>query len=180
MKVMKKIILAGIAVLLLAGTTITAFAGSEPSTAAEIVAELTGRELQSVIDEKNETGKTYGAIANEAGLLKEFSARLKEMIKLNIANRVAEGKMTKEQADAAFARIEARYANCDGEGYKEGGTRLMNGSGFGQGAGKGAGQDRGQGEQSLGKGAGQGLGKGAGQGRGSGNGLGDGSCALNP
>lgn len=156
MKTMKKFVAAGVAVMALAVGSVTAFAASQYSTPAEAVAGLTGREVQSVIDERAQTGKTYGTIANEAGVLDEFKTEMLELKKDTLAARVAAGTMTEEQADAIIARIEANQANCDGTGT---GFGLKSaGCGMGAGFGQGGGQGRGQG------------------GCGMGNGLRDGSC----
>ncbi len=156
MKNMKKLIVAGIAVLTLTAASVTAFAVSQYNTPAEAVAGLSGREVQSVMDERAQTGKTYGTIANEAGVLDKFKAEILEMKKDTVAARVAAGTITQEQADVILARMEENQANCYGTGTGCGrnGTGLGVGAGFGQGNGKGRGQ----------------------HGTGIGNGLRDGSC----
>ncbi len=149
MKTIKRLAIVGIAVLTLAAGAVTAFAASQYATPAEAVAGLTGREVQSVIDERTETGKSYGTIANEAGVLDKFKSEVLEMKKDALAARVAAGTMTQERADAILARIEMNQANCDGTGT---------GCGMGAKFGQGGDQGRGQG------------------GRGMGNGLRNGSC----
>ena len=146
MKTMKKLVVTGVAVFTLATGSVTAFAASQYLTPAEAVAGLTGREVQSVIDERTQTGKTYGSIANEAGALDEFKVEMLEMKKDTLAARVAAGTMTQEQADAIIARIEANQANCDGTGAGCG----LNGAGCGMGTGFG--QGRGQGGRGMGNG----------------------------
>lgn len=160
MKTMKKFVITGVAVLTLAVGSLTAFAASQYSTPAEAIAGLTGREVQSVIDERTQTGKTYGTVANEAGVLDEFKEEMLEIQKDTLAARVAAGTMTQEQADAIITRIEANQVNCDGTGAGCG----WNGTGYGTGAGFGQGND-----QINGQGRGQGS-------RGMGNGLRNGSC----
>lgn len=145
MKIIKKLVVTGIAVLTLAAGSVTAFAASQYATPAEAVAGLTGREVQSVIDERIESGKTYGTIASEAGVLDEFKTEMLEMKKDKLAARVAAGTMTQEQADAILARIEANQANCDGTGNGMNGAGCGMGTGFGQGGGQGRGQGRGMG-----------------------------------
>lgn len=140
---MKKLIVIGIAVLTLAAGSITAFATSQYSTPTEAVAGLTGREVQSVIDERTKTGKTCGIIANEAGVLDKFKAEMLEIKKDTLAARVAAGRMTQAQADTILSRIEAKQAVCDGAG-----TGCGMGSGFGQSGGQG----HGQGDRSMGNG----------------------------
>jgi len=102
---------------------------------AEIVAGLTGRSVESVIDERHDTGKSFGTIAKEAGKLDEFKAEILELRKDQLAARVADGRLTQEQADKILASIEERQALCDGEGYGYGcgygrGYRDGNGDGY--------------------------------------------------
>lgn len=146
MKTMKKIFAAGLVVSTLAIGSVEALAASQYETPAEAIAGLTGREVQSVIDERTETGKTYGTIANEAGVLTQLKTEMLEMKKEMIAARVAAGTLTQAQADAILARIESNQAECDGSGTGCGlkGTGRGMGAGFGQGGGQARGQ-RGQG-----------------------------------
>lgn len=148
---MKKLIIAGIAVLTLVAGSVTAFAASQYSTPAEAVAGLSRREVQSVIDERAQTSKTYGTMASEAGVLDEFKVEMLEIKKDTVAARVADGTMTQEQADAIIARIEENQSSCDGTGAKCGRN------GMGLGAGVGFGQGNGQGRRQNGRGMGNGL-----------------------
>lgn len=159
MKIMKKLIVTGLAVLTIAATPVTAFAASQYGTPAEAVAGLTGRDVQTVIDEKIETGKTYGTIANEAGVLDEFQAEMTEIQKDTLAARVANGTMTQEQADAILQAIEENRSTCDGTGNNIG---RSTGASFGMGGGQGRGAGQGRG---LGQGGGQGQGLRDGSGR---------------
>jgi len=131
----------------------------------DIVADLTGQD-PAVLQEERAEGTTYGAMAAEAGVLEDFRARMLEARKATLDERVAEGRLTREEADAILARIEENVANCDGTGT---GERI------GQGAGVGFGQGSGSG---LGQGARQGGGRGvmARDGSGSGQGRGNGTC----
>lgn len=150
MKAIRKLIVTGSTVLALTAVSVTAFAASQYSTPAEAVAGLTGREVQSVVDERAQTGKSYGTIASEAGVLDGFQVEMLEMKKDTLAVRVADGSMTQEKADTIIARLETNRGNCDGSGA---------GIGMGVGFGQGSGQGRGQG----GHGMGNGLHCGAGQ-----------------
>lgn len=148
MKTMKRYAAAGIvAVLILAVGSVTAFAASTYSTPAEAIAALAGREVQSVINERTETGKTYGTIANEAGVLDEFKEEMLEIKSEKIAARVADGTITQEQADAILERMEANQANCNGNGTG-GGAGCRMGAGFG----KAYVSERGQGGCGMGNG----------------------------
>lgn len=114
MKNLKKIIITG---LLALSVATTAFATSAYNNPAEIVAGLTGRSVESIIDERYDTGKSFGTIAKEAGKLDEFKVEVLELRKEQLAARVADGRLTQEQADNILASIEERQALCDGDGY---------------------------------------------------------------
>lgn len=144
MKSMKKLITVGACALALSAMAVTTFAASAYKTPGEAVAGLTNREVQSVIDERTATGKTYGTIANEAGALEAFKSEMLEIKKDVLAARVAAGTMTQAQADAIIASIEANQVNCDGTGGT-GNCGYGAGCGFGGGFGAGAGQGRGMG-----------------------------------
>jgi hypothetical protein len=136
MKSIKKLITVSACALVLSAMAVTTFAASAYKTPAEAVAGLTKREVQSVIDERTTTGKTYGTIANEAGVLEAFKSEVLQIKKDALAARVAAGTMTQAQADAIIKSIEANQATCDGTG---------NGGGIGRGAGAGFGAGVGQG-----------------------------------
>jgi len=92
--------------------------------------------------------------------------------KLILDQRVAEGKLNQEQADAIYNRLAANQAACDGTGSAALGKRT--GAGFGQGSGKGLGQGQGRGV-----GMGQGQHNGLGMGQGNGGGMGRDAAATN-
>ncbi|NCA79964.1 MAG: DUF2680 domain-containing protein [Sphingobacteriia bacterium] len=146
----KKFAAFGVTALIIGATSITAFAVSNYSTPAEAAAGVTGKSVQSVIDERSQTGKTYGTIANDAGKLAEFKAEILAIKKDALAKKVAAGTMTQERADEIIAALEANQANCDGTGSARIGQKM--GAGFGGMNGNGNGQGRGQG------GAGRGMG----------------------
>lgn len=139
MKSVKKIIAVGGIVAALAMTSVTAFAASSYKTPAEAVAALTGKTTESVIAERVETGKNYGTIANEAGKLEEFKQELIELKKDILAQRVTDGKITQEQADATIKAIEENQATCDGTGTGSCGLGVGNKSANCTGAGRGMG-----------------------------------------
>jgi hypothetical protein len=121
-------------------------------TTAEIAANLTGKSVAE-LQQQRQAGQTYGAIANEAGKLEEFKAQMLEQKKVVLDERVADGKLTQEQADTIYQNMQENQANCDGSGNGNGRMGKNAGAGFGQGNGPGAGQ---------GMGAGQGFGNRAG------------------
>lgn len=147
MKNLKKIAIIGAIVLILGATSITALAVSY-NTPAEIVAGLTGSSVESVTAQKAETGESYGAMANEYGVLDQFKSQMLEQKKAYLNEQVAAGTMTQERADAIIAAMEARQADCDGTcsggtgagmGAGFGGMRGNRGGGFRNGAGSGSG-----------------------------------------
>lgn len=144
MKNTKKLFAACVAVAAVTVTSVTAFAASAYSTPAQAVAGLTGRTEESVISERQESGKTYGTIAADAGKLKNFQDEMLELRKDQLAKKVEAGTMTQERADEILAAIQANQAVCDGTGSARIGRTY--GAGFGSGgANCGAGQGRGAG-----------------------------------
>lgn len=154
---MKKLLIVGAVVLTVAVTAITSFAASEYNSPAEALAALTNKTEEQIIQEKQETGSTFGAIAKENGVFNAFKAEVLQIRKDRIEAKVADGTLTREKADEIIKAIEDRMANCDGTGSsgkcgnfgarsgKGGGTGMRNGEGCGnrQGMGKGifGGQD---------------------------------------
>lgn len=127
----------------------TAMAATGYKTPAEIVAGLTGRTTDSVTTERTESGKTYGTIANEAGVLDQFKSQMLEQKKAILEEKVAAGTITQERADAIIAAMENNQANCDGTGS---GMGMRSGAGTGNGTGMGFGCGRGGNGQGCGMG----------------------------
>ena len=171
MKNFRKVSIIAAVVLVVGATGVTGFAASAYQSPAEAVAGITGQTVESVIAERQETNKTYGKIAADAGKLDEFKVEAMEMKKDRLNAQVADGKITQEKADTIIKTIEDNQANCDGSGSKgegqEQGARFgMNGEGQGQGLangkhgqGMGQGQGQGQGGMRLQDGSGEGQGK---------------------
>ena len=156
MKNFKSYIVAATIVGLL-GVTGTAFAAVTGQTPAQITASLTGKTLEQVTTERA-TGITYGTIAKEAGKLDEFKAATLEQKKLFLDQRVADGNLTQEQADATYNRLVTNQSTCDGTGSAAIGKSM--GAGFGQGKGMGLGKGQGMGQHNGG-GTGGGMGRGS-------------------
>lgn len=153
-----------IAVILLVGAT-SAWATVAAKTPAEITADLTGKTVEEVYEQKTEENKTFGQLAAEADKLEEFKQQMLESKKAIIEQRVKDGLMTQEQADAFIEALEERMAACDGNGTPRRLGRQY-GAGFGRGVnGLGCGFDNGN------RGFGKGMGFGRGAGRGFGKGL---------
>lgn len=122
------------------------------STPAEIYANLTGKSVEEVYEQRS-LDKTFGQLAEENGLLEEFQKANLENKKAILQQRVEEGIITQEQADEI---IKAMEDGCT----LEPGTHMLGREynlGFGRGNEKGSG---------YGRGYGKGNGKGNGQGRG--------------
>ncbi len=112
---------------------VAAFAAPAMSP-AEIVGDLTKQTVEAV-QAAREEGETYGAVTKEAGVLEAFQAKMLENRKAAIAERVADGTLTQEEADEMLAAMQAQIENCDGTGTA--GDRLGQkfGAAFGQGNG---------------------------------------------
>ncbi len=108
----------------------TSIMATDYQTPADMVASLTGRTTEDVIQERFDTGKTYGTIAAEAGKLEEFKNEFLN-IKENILNEnVANGFLSQEEADYILNEIQIRQTICNGTGY---GISCGFGNGFGGG-----------------------------------------------
>lgn len=119
-------------------------------TPAGIVAGLTGKSVKDIVNEKLETGKTYGTIAKENGVLKEFKQECLKLKEKNLEKDVKKGYLTQKEADKILDAIKENQAVCDGDGY----GRYNGNCGYGYGCGYG----KGQGRQGYGKGQGCGYG----------------------
>ena len=146
MKSKKKVMTGCALALALSAATMTSFAAAAYKTPAEAVSGLTGKTLDEVTAERK-SGKSYGSIASEAGKLNEFQQAVYDIHEDRLSEAVADGTLTREQADAQLAAIRERQAACDG-----------NGSGNSTGTGCGAGGCNGTGMGYYHKGNGYGLG----------------------
>ena len=148
----KRIITLGTVILAVGATSITAFATTTHKTPADIIAGLTDKTAEEVVLEKEETGKSYGTIANDAGKLEEFKEEGMQMKKDMLKNAVEEGKITQEKADEITAHMEERQADCDGTRPDKIGKKEGLGFGMGdkehmrQGEGQGKGMRNGEGQ----------------------------------
>lgn len=152
MKRWEKITATGFMVMAISATGVTAFAASQYNTPAELVAQITGRTLESIVDERTETGKSYGEIASEAGELDEFKAGALEIKKDQLAAQVEAGVMTQERADTIIAALEENQINCDGTGSVGLGKSLgakFGANGAGMGTGRGGSAQRGSRGQGM-------------------------------
>lgn len=136
MKNLKKwlVAVAVVGLLAVAGAAYAATA----ETPAEITAGLTNKTIAEVNQERS-AGKTFGAIASEAGQLEQFKAQMLEQKKIILDQRVSDGRLTQEQADSIYNNLQSRQANCNGAGNAGTGgnccASIGNGNSFGQGSG---------------------------------------------
>ena len=130
MKNLKNMITASMVAVAISVTSVTVFAASKYGSPAEAAASLTGKSVDEVIRIRQEEKKTLGIQADEVGKLEEFQKELLEQKKEVLKERVADGRLTQEQADEILANIETNQASCDGTGT---GIGMRNGLGFGQG-----------------------------------------------
>ncbi len=160
---MKKTFVILTVIILAMGTMALSFAGSRFSP-AEIYADLTGTTEEAAYALKLETGKTFGELAEEAGVYDAFREATHANKVAWINEKVANGELTEEEA----AQIIENLENCTGDRAQSGMMRgLFGRNGSGRGCdGTGLGNGNGQGTVN---GRGTGLRNGGGMGRGFGN-----------
>lgn len=119
MKSFKKSLLMGALLTTVAAST--AFAATSQTTPAEILASLTGKTSQNVWQERRESGKSFGTMASEAGVLSKFQTENREAKQARLNERVAEGRFTKDEAAKIMADFDKRQADCGNGGNMQGG-----------------------------------------------------------
>ncbi len=139
-----------VTVLLVAATSV--WASTTVKTPAEIFASLTGKTVEEAYSQRAEEDKSFGQLAIEAEKFDAFTAEMLESKKALIQQRVDEGTLTQDEAEAFIAAMEDRLENCDGTGN---GDRL--GQGYGMGFGRRGGGFGSGGSRGYGRGAGRGL-----------------------
>ncbi len=186
----KVILFTAVSVLTLGSAVTVSAAGRHRP--ADIVAAITGRAVANVIQERFETGKTFGTIAAEAGKLDEFKDEMLNAKEEILNENVENGVISQEQADEILETVQERQAECDGTGYGDGlgcGFVYRDGTGYGPGCVYGDGTGYGPGciysdgtgnvtadsTTSSGDGSDYGNGNGSGYGNGNGNGYGNGN-----
>jgi len=165
MKKIRNIVAAGALTLAMGVTSITVFAAAKYDSPQEALAGMTGKTVEEITEKKVQENKTYGAIAAEEGKLDEFKIELLEQKREVIQERVTEGVLEQEDADAVLERIQERQETCIGEGNP--GEGMMEGIGMKFGNVPQDGQGNGNGLQN-----GEGNGSKVGAGNGNGNGFG--------
>jgi len=146
MKKKKLLLLISIVTILLVGVASISYAATTYGSPAEIVAGLTGKNVDEVAAAR-QAGTSYGAQAEAAGKLAEFQASRLDSYSQRLDQAVADQKMTQEEADKLYEAMKLRMADCTGDGA-------------GQGGGNGVGQCRGSSGRGIGRNAGNGSGLG--------------------
>lgn len=127
------------------GASAYAASGAAP-TMADIAAKVSGKSVESVTKLRQDSGKTYGQIAQDAGKLDEFKAEALKVKKQILDERVAAGTLAQERANEIYATIEKNQTTCNGDGSQRGSCGLGGGFGAGAGAGRGCGGNFGAGQ----------------------------------
>lgn len=129
-----KLAVAGLLVAL-SMTSVSAFAAFK--TVPEITADLTGKDIETVLQEQALTGKSWYQLAEEAGKTEEFQQAIIEQKKEALKEQVAQGFLTQEQADSISSYMDTNQANGNnyGNGYGYGHGGYGHG-GFGGGFGR--------------------------------------------
>ena len=158
MNKIRNIVAASALTLAMGVTSITVFAAAKYDSPQEALVGMTGKTVEEITEKKVQENKTYGAIAAEEGKLDEFKVELLEQKREVIQERVAEGVLEQEDADAVLERIQERQETCIGEGNP--GEGMMEGIGMKFGNGPEDGQGNGNGIQNgEGNGNGNGFGR---------------------
>lgn len=119
-------------------------AGNSPMN---LLSTLTGKTLTELLKER-EAGKTAYQIAEDNGKGDEFQREKLNAQKERIDARVKDGRITQEDADKVYNKLQENQANCDGTRSQQ---RIMKEAlelGQGQGSGMKNGQGQGTGTRS--------------------------------
>lgn len=166
----KRLIIFVLAAIMIFGS-VAVISAQGLKTPADVYSGLTGKTTEEAW-QMRQSGKRFGQLADEEGVLEDFRQKMLENKKALIQDKVDKGLLTDEQADEIIKNMEDNMMNCDGTG-----RRLGQASGLRLGAGQkdceqgpGIGKDRGNG---AGRRAGKKLRNGAGRraGENSGNGI---------
>lgn len=130
MKYTKRWIMAGVAAAIIGVSGFTAMAAADYTNPMQLVANITGRTVESVADEQYTTGKSLYTIADEAGKSADFKDGMVTLRKERLDQRVADGTMSRDRADAIVSDMKA---NDSGYGYGCGGPGGRHHGGYGDG-----------------------------------------------
>ncbi|HHX70990.1 MAG: DUF2680 domain-containing protein [Miniphocaeibacter sp.] len=144
-KISKKlIVILALVMALGVGTTALAVENNRVSH-PDILSNITNKPLEEIIEIRNNTGKTYGQIAEDFGVLEEYKEEMFTIKKNFINEKVDNGYLDREEADRIIANMESNKDLCDGEnlGYRKLcgnyglGIGMLNKKGRGNGLGTG-------------------------------------------
>ncbi len=134
------------------------FASNQIDAKAEVIAKLTNKTVETIIEQKNTLNMTFGEIAKENGVLDQFKKVNLEQKEEILDEKVNQGIITKEEAENILNQIKENQENCDGSGNNSQnlglGLGLGNGNGNGNVSGRGNGSGNGAGNGGQGKGIG--------------------------
>lgn len=142
---------------LLAASGTGAYA-AELQSPAQTLSALIGIPVEELYEQKADL--SFGELALEYGVLEEFKAAILENKKAILDQRVEEGILTAEEAEAIYTNMVENQANCDGTGLNQ---EYRLGLGFGNGAGMGSAKGSGC-QKQLGRGQASGMGNQMGRG----------------
>lgn len=130
---MKKIFITMMVLVGLSLTLVGAMATGNDD-AWDFVGKLAGKTAEEIADLRQQ-GFHMGQLALNADKFDEFKAYMTERREAVLEQKVADGLLTQEQADALKAQMEARSAECTGDGTTQalGGMRIRSNSNGGNG-----------------------------------------------
>lgn len=124
MKYTKRWIMAGVAAAIIGVSGFTAMAAADYTNPMQLVANITGRTVESVADEQYTTGKSLYTIADEAGKSADFKDGMVTLRKERLDQCVADGTMSRDRADVIVSNMKANDSGygygCGGGGYGPG------------------------------------------------------------
>ena len=144
MKNTKKIISTLGLSLMVLGSSAVVFANDIP-TPADLLSDLTNQPVESIVEMKSDS--SYGKVAVELGVSDSFKALMLENKKAILDLRVAEGRITVEQANEIYEKLTSHIENCDGSSIRVDGEKMFLGFGNGNGKMSGVGNGEGRGAQ---------------------------------
>jgi hypothetical protein len=128
---MKKLFITFMVLVGLSLTLVGAMAAGNDD-AWDFVGKLAGKTPEEIVELRGQ-GFHMGQLALDADKLDEFKAYMTERRAEILEQKVADGVLTQAEADALKVEMEARQADCTGDGTNQGlgGMRLGGNGGFG-------------------------------------------------
>lgn len=129
--IISKIVGVTLASLMVVSLGVASFAKASYTTPQKALSALTGKSEEEILSQKVDSRKSYRTIAEEAGVLDEYRKECLEIRKEQLEKSVAEGYLTREEADAMIKLYEENQTICDGGFYGAGGNGAGCGYGYG-------------------------------------------------